>query len=71
MAREMKRININVPIDTLARIDKFADSMSINRTSAVLVLCSQALDSKQALSDLEKLVDMMKSEQEKEMVAAE
>lgn len=65
MAREVKRININVPVETLERIDTYADNMSINRTSAILVLLSQAMDSQKALSDLGELLKLYQEEQAK------
>lgn len=65
MAREVKRININVPVETLERIDTYADNMSINRTSAILVLLSQALDSQKAMSNLGELIKLYQEEQKK------
>lgn len=65
MAREVKRININVPVETLERIDTYADNMSINRTSAILVLLSRAMDSQKALSDLGELLKLYQEEQTK------
>lgn len=65
MAREVKRININVPVETLERIDTYADNMSINRTSAILVLLSQAMDSQKAMSDLGELLKLYQEEQTK------
>ena len=65
MAREVKRININVPVETLERIDTYADNMSINRTSAILVLLSQAMDSQKAVSDLGELLKLYQEEQTK------
>lgn len=65
MAREVKRININVPVETLERIDTYADNMSINRTSAILVLLSQAMDSQKAMTDLGELLKLYQEEQTK------
>lgn len=65
MAREVKRININIPVETLERVDRYADSMSINRTSAILVLISQAMDSQKAMSDLGELIKLYQEEQTK------
>lgn len=65
MAREVKRININVPVETLERIDTYADNMSINRTSAILVLLSQAMDSQKAMSDLGEFLKLYQEEQKK------
>ena len=68
MAREVRRININVPVETLERIDNYADTMSINRTSAILVLISQAMDSQKAMSDLGELLRVYQEEKDKQTV---
>lgn len=60
MARETKRININIPVDTLSRIDEYADNMSINRTSAILVLCNYALDNHRAMANISELLELYK-----------
>lgn len=65
MARDLKRININVPVETLERIDIYAENMSINRTSAILVLLTQAMDSQKAMSDLGELLKLYQEEQTK------
>ena len=39
----IKRININIPQDLLDRIDKYAAEKYINRTAAICVLLSNAL----------------------------
>ena len=65
MARDVKRININVPVETLQRIDTYAYNMSINRTAAILVLLSQAMDSQKAMSDLGELLELYQVEQKK------
>lgn len=62
MAREVKRINMNMPIETLERVDEYAESMTISRTSAILVLLNMALDSRKAVDDLSELVKMAKSQ---------
>lgn len=60
MAREVKRINLNVPVDTLEKIDQYAEEMSINRTSAIMVLVTQALGSQKAMDDVGELVRLYK-----------
>ena len=65
MAREVKRININVPLDTLDRIDDYADRMSINRTSAILVLVNQALDAQKGMDTLDELLRRLKESENK------
>lgn len=63
MKKETRRINFNIPLDTLGRVDEYAEQMSINRTSALLVLVSQALDSQKAMNNLDELVKAIKKEQ--------
>lgn len=66
MARELKRLNTNMPIDLVARIDEYADRMCVNRSSAINVLCNLALDSQQAMGTMEELLKMIKEEQAKQ-----
>lgn len=61
MTKETKRINMNIPLDTLALIDEYAQSMSINRTSAILVLVNLSLNSQKAMSDLNQLMKLYQS----------
>lgn len=63
---EKQRININVPVETLERIDKYAKKMSINRTSAILVLVTTALDTQQTMSDLSELMKFVDEERKKQ-----
>ena len=63
---EKQRININVPVETLERIDKYAKKMSINRTSAILVLVTIALDTQQTMSDLSELMKFVDEERKKQ-----
>ena len=63
MARELKRVNMNIPEDVLARVDEYADRMSINRTAAFIVLVNMALDNQRAMQDLNDFVQIAKLEQ--------
>lgn len=58
-AIDAKRISINVPTETLNRIDDYATKMNINRTSAIVVLCNQMLDNTNAMDALSAIKDMM------------
>ncbi len=53
---ETSRMGINIPTELLDRVDEYASKMAINRTSAVCVLLSQALDSQKAMSNLDELL---------------
>lgn len=58
MGRELKRLNTNMPVELVERIDEYAERMCINRSSAINVLCSMALDSQKAMNDIGKLIKM-------------
>lgn len=60
MVKEMRKININIPVDTLSRIDEYAENMSINRTAAMLVLISQSLDTRDCMDSIKELTKKMK-----------
>ena len=60
MARETKRLNMNMPVDTLESVDAYAEKMCITRTSAILVLCNMALDSQMAMNDLNEFLKVAK-----------
>ena len=61
MARELKRVNLNLPEDVVKRIDAYADKVCITRTTAVVMLCNTALDSQKAMNDLSELLIMAKA----------
>lgn len=62
MAKETRRVNMNIPVDALERIDEYAESMAINRTSAILVLTKMALDSQKGIDGIAELMKLIKSE---------
>ena len=55
---ETIRINMNMPIELVTRLDNYATSMNINRTSAICVLINTALESRKAMNDLSKLLEL-------------
>lgn len=67
MARELKRLNTNMPVDLVERIDEYADKMCINRSSAINVLCSLALDSQKAVGAMDELLKVVRNEQAKKV----
>lgn len=63
-ARDTVRVNFNLPAETVEKIDDYANRMNINRTTAVIVLCNQMLDSMKAtesIKELSKALDDMKA----------
>lgn len=65
MARDLTRVTVNLSSDLVTKIDQYADENGIKRTSAVSVLLSQALQGQQAMSDLNKLIQLYESEKTK------
>ena len=54
MARELKRLNIYMPLELVARVDEYANRMHLNRTSAMIFLVSTALEQKNAMTAVDK-----------------
>ena len=65
MAKETTRVVVNLNSELVRQVDSYAESMNINRTSAVAVLLSQAVNSQKAMNDLGELLKMAKAEQGK------
>jgi len=65
MARELKRLNINMPVELVARVDEYADKVNVNRTAAINILVSTALEQKNAIDMMEELLNKLKLESDK------
>lgn len=65
MARDLTRVTVNLASDLVAQIDKYAEDMSLTRTSACAVLISQSIKGNQAMSDLQKLIQAYEDEKAK------
>lgn len=66
MAKDITRVTVNLNSELVNQVDKYAEDMNINRTAAVAVLLSQAVNSQKAMSDLGELLTMVKAEQIKQ-----
>jgi len=65
MAKEIKRVTLNLPTSLVKQVDDYASLMNINRTSSISVLLSTALSGQKAISDMGNLLDFIKIEQKK------
>lgn len=65
MAKNITRVTVNLNSELVEQVDKYADDMNINRTAAVAVLLSQAVNSQKAMSDIGDLLTIYKGEQAK------
>lgn len=59
---EKKRLNMNIPSNLLSAIDDYADSMSLSRTSAIIVLVNTALEQKNTIDVMQELLQEIKEE---------
>jgi metal-responsive CopG/Arc/MetJ family transcriptional regulator len=66
MAKNITRVTVNLNSELVQQVDKYADDMNINRTAAVAVLLSQAVNSQKAMSDIGDLLNIYKGEQAKQ-----
>lgn len=58
----VKRINLNLDSDLLAKIDSFAEELHINRTACISVILSQYFTSKETLNTMNKMIDIYDKE---------
>lgn len=61
---ELKRVNMNLPLHIVEKVEDYARNMGLNVTSAYIVLLSQALDQKQTMNSLPDLITMVSSLQQ-------
>lgn len=57
---ELKRVNMNLPISLVERVQKYGESLGLNTTSAYIVLLNQALSQQETLSNLPLLMEAYK-----------
>ena len=54
---ERKIVSINLPIDVLEKLDKYANKLHINRSAAITSLLVQGLEQSTAIEIMSKLMD--------------
>lgn len=59
---ELQRVNMNLPVDLVSKIDEYAEELCLNRTSAITVLLSTALQQNKTLSTFEDMMNLFKLE---------
>lgn len=57
---ELKRVNMNLPISLIERIEDYAYKTGLNVTSAYITLLNQALDQKDTLNILPLIMNTIK-----------
>ena len=65
MSKELQRLNMNMPADLIQQVDEYAERMNLNRTSAMIVLVSTALEQKNVMSVMDELLNKLGEVEEK------
>lgn len=60
------RVNVNLTTDVLKEIDAYAVSVGLSRSSAISVLCMEALFQKRAMNTLNDILPHLKQDDIKE-----
>lgn len=68
MAREIKRLNVNLPKELDDRVVQYAEKMTLSKTSAIIVLLQQSLDNQQMMLTVDELLKYVQNEQAKQSV---
>lgn len=55
--RELTRINMNLPVDLVEQVKKYASEFGINTTSAFTILVKNALEQQNMLREMPKLIN--------------
>lgn len=66
MEKDTTRMIMNISKELLGQVDEYARSMNINRTSAVCVLLSEALNARSTMNNLGAFVQMYQEAKERE-----
>ncbi len=70
---DLVRMTINLSADLVMKIDEYAKILHVNRTSAMSVLMSQALEQKEVINVMSEMskfmsqIELMKKSEEREM----
>lgn len=56
----IKRLNVTMDENQIARIDKYAEEMCISRSAAIAVLTGQALEYRQMFAALPEMMDFVR-----------
>ena len=62
--KESVRVNFNLRANILAQVDEYAENVGLNRTSAISVLLTQALNQQKTMQDMAKLIQMYEKERD-------
>lgn len=55
----LTRVNMNLPTPLVYKVKDYANSLGVNVTSAYIILLNTALEQKDALKDLPRLISLL------------
>ena len=55
---ELKRVNLNLPVQIVEKVNNYAHTLGINNTSAYIILLNQALEQKDVFSQIPAILSM-------------
>ena len=56
MAKDLKRLNMNMPAGLMEQLDLYAEKMNVNRSAAVNMLISMALEQRNMVDVAERMI---------------
>ena len=56
MAKDLKRLNMNMPASLMEQLDLYAEKMNVNRSAAVNMLISMALEQRNMVDVAERMI---------------
>lgn len=54
---ELKRVNMNLPVDLIQKVTEYGEKLGLNTTSAYVVLLNQALNQVDTINNLPLILD--------------
>ena len=64
---DLKRVNINLPINLVKKVEEYGESIGVNTTAAYIVLLNQALEQKMAFKNFPLMYQMFEEAQKQQL----
>lgn len=58
---ELKRVNVNLPLDLVERVTQYGIANGLNTTNAYIVLLNQALAQSEAIKSMPVILELLKN----------
>lgn len=64
--RELTRVNMNLPTEIVEKVKEYAQNLGLPVTQAYTVLINMALEQKEVISSMPKMIELIQKFEEKE-----